>query len=283
MKLKNVNILERHIEKAILAVGVLFGLAVAWRLVLNDPYAVEIASESVTARAVETRVLDVATELDRRLNSQDSSLPDISIAPYYQMFVDRLNYEPQAVALLPPLAEWGVTIQIQESPDQLAKDPPIPQAPDQVTARAGFGVLIGSDLIAQRFGENASQQFAGIIAEQKPRDFSCVAIQSRYDMGSWRAKLRDVSTIPVQWWRDKLLLTDVVDTHRGCIRRASSRQQRHRRWVVEDRNRRGPGVQPWLDCPGDIAQRIDGVPAPAPPRSADGAAYSRVQLAATRD
>lgn len=210
MKLKNVNIFERHIEKAILAVGILFGLIVVWQCVLSDPYAVEVANQRVRPREVETKVLQAATKLERRLNSPTSSLPDIAIPDYFQMFDRHLQFNPTAVALSTPLSQWGITLDVPRVTQALEKDPPIPPAPVEITARAGFGVLVDPSLITQRFGENVSQQFTTIVDPRHPRDFFCVAVQSQYHMGAWRAKLRDESTIRVQWWRDKLLLTDVV-------------------------------------------------------------------------
>ena len=53
MKLKNINAVEQHVEKIVLALAALFSLYVLGFFVLGNPYAVELRGRKLSAAQAE--------------------------------------------------------------------------------------------------------------------------------------------------------------------------------------------------------------------------------------
>lgn len=232
MKLKNVNLVERHLEKAVLAAAVLFGLMVFWVYTLGTPYTAMVANrEGLTPDQVEGVVLEKVEGLERQLNDPVSALPEIPVPPYTEMFRQRVDLRPVLVATLDPLGQPGLAGPFKfDEPTETAFYIPAPPSPVDAAAHASFGVMLGREGLVsslarkqpagsaeagRAYAEQVAGQFASMVPEVVPRDFRYVTVTGAMDWERWRHALRnppegDAAPIPELWWRNLLLITDVV-------------------------------------------------------------------------
>ncbi|MEX2670528.1 MAG: hypothetical protein WD294_00320, partial [Phycisphaeraceae bacterium] len=67
MKTKDAGFVQKHLEKVVLAAGVLFLLVIAAYVFIGNPYAVEVNGQRVAPREAESRVRTLASNLEQRL------------------------------------------------------------------------------------------------------------------------------------------------------------------------------------------------------------------------
>ncbi len=226
MKLKNVNIIELHVEKAIVALSVILSLMIVWSYVLGDPYAATVAQETgVRPDQVKEKIINQVRLLEQKISpGARSPLPDMTVPAYTAMFRERLSRVPISVAHLDPLGDLGLAREIaplDQTDLGLFSTPPTPPAPTRIAAAAGFGVLLPDRELADYFtgrldqittsGQQVAQAYVQLVPQVEPRDFRYVSVAGIYDIRAWQRKLLEGGrAIPDQWRRSSTAFTGVV-------------------------------------------------------------------------
>ncbi len=227
MKRKNIHFVELHVEKFILALGVVFFLVVVWRYALSDPYVVTMRQDRAVAPAeVEMKVLDALAKLTQKIKpGTPSPLPPMTVPAYTSMFQTRLDQAPLSVGQLDPMGQLGLSITERiRGVDAVVADLPVPPAPVQISVRAGFGVLLSPEKLVDHYagGLAGSQRMSGSraqdvanaygrwVATRQPRDFRYVSVGGWFDALAWRRMRPTNGTIPPEQWEVAMSLADVI-------------------------------------------------------------------------
>jgi hypothetical protein len=214
MKIKNVNFIEKHVEKIVLGVGLACALGVLSLYALSDPYYVKVGQgDPLYPADVEMKLQNQAKELERNLNSQSSGLPPITIPPYTATFEFLAHQTPPsprpnliywwASPGLDPMVFW---VEGGEAINRVTYDIPAVPLPTDVVAKANFAKL-GRTSEAQR------AQLEALTHATGPGDFFYVTVSGNFDMGKWRdaimAGKEEKKRIKEEWFRNAYLITFV--------------------------------------------------------------------------
>lgn len=215
MKIKNLNFVEKFIEKIVLVLAVVFALGVIWLKFLGQPYVVEIGGKEAGPGEVESIILDELKGLQTGIDRTDSPIRERDIPKFTDQFVRELERDittfPLEIALGPGGLDPSI---IGDSSGPLQRDFfDVPERPvvTDLNVKQGYGVM------AEHRSSDVQRGFDRLIGTQRPRDFRWVSVSGKFDLGEWRNRLaaenvRDgYQRIPEEWWRPrKLAVTDVV-------------------------------------------------------------------------
>ncbi len=231
MRIKNVNFVEMHVEKIVLALAVLFSAGVVWAYVWGVPYTTPVGADAHAAPdQIEQKVLAEQRQLSQLIGpGSPSPLPDMRVPAYTAMFQRRLQQPPFAAERLDPISQPGLAYNQFRLPDRPIDDQfevPTPNAPLWPKAIAGFGVLRDNNHLTehftqlarraqnpepQQYGQAAAQMFDTLApAKNEPRDFRYVTVAALYNIEAWRQSLEANTAIPDDWWRGNTAIVDVV-------------------------------------------------------------------------
>jgi len=212
MKQKNLNIVQRHVEKAVLGVVLVAALVILYLYVIGSPYNVQIAGQDRAPDEVEDVVYNKAKGLNSRIIATEDPLPDMPVLRYTDEFRDRVNRRLVGVDeySIPP--SWaGIDPDDIGGPIGVVKQTifnvPTPPAPADIKTRSGNAVL------AELEGAVLKAEFEELIGQQVPRDFQYVSVLGLVDLNEWSKLLAagDPETrIPPQWWQGRQLITNVI-------------------------------------------------------------------------
>lgn len=212
MKIKNINIIERHIERVFLGLAVVFAAAVLWIYFGSGPYNVAAVGPetNVAPERVEEVLEGAAKTLSAGLNSNVANLPPMPVPTYTQDFQRRVNRSVAGVNRFDvPLGQPALSTEITGTvdPPPPLYEVPTPPPPREPRPAANHFVLgeIGDAQVLQ--------SYVALIGAQQPRDFHAVSVGASFDMEAWRQRIRSVSEkarIPDDWFRATALVTDVV-------------------------------------------------------------------------
>lgn len=213
MKVKNASFVQMHIEKVILAVGILFFLIAIGVIVFGvilKPYQVELANRTYDQPA---DIIPAQVENAERLKielgqtpeiPEDYEQPDLS-TDYQQM----LEHPVSVAQRLPRIAPEGLTPQAwnPETPPPPSYFLPTPPMVTSIEYKHGFEVLDDTD---SRILQQYAQLWGG--EAQVPADFSYVFVEGEFDMAAWVEALQQDGVdniVPPGIWRNKLGLANV--------------------------------------------------------------------------
>jgi len=212
MKVKNLNFIEKYVEKMVLAVALLFCVGVLWLKSTGTPYRVELDGVGeVGPDQIDDELGKIADDLRRKLAEGEIDrprLPDFTIE-----FVTESKKD-----IAPELFVWD----IGKPPLKVIGDPtwerdflyipPIP-VPSNLAARQGFGVL------ASPTDDRQTPDFIAMLGlrDDRPWDVRWVSVSAEFDLDEWRYNLgakppasSPQQKIPERWWRRKLGIVDVA-------------------------------------------------------------------------
>ncbi len=217
MKMKNVSFVEKHVEKVVLGVGVLFLLAVIWfYAAFAQKIEVKVGNQTTVATPgqIERLVQQETDDLGRRLQNATppEQLVNMQVPPYADELKTKITAPVTTIARLPgPLGATGLDRTILGVGGQgmdAAVKYNIPKLPalEKPVARADFAVLAEIDQPRLRAA------WLRILNQEAPGDFRYVSVASAFDMGEWQKSLRQGGQprIPEEWWRGQLLVTEVT-------------------------------------------------------------------------
>lgn len=214
MRLKNLNLFEKYVEKAVLALGGLYALFVLWFFVIGSPHAVELNALHKTLKPgeIEDAILVETKDLDRRISSKEPPFKQLDVPPYTDEFRARLTRPLIPVDSFETIfGRPGVAIDSIVVPIPKLYWVSTPPAPSGLIWDTGFGVL------AEPENPAIVSDFEQIIGTQKPRDFRWVSVSAQFNMKQWREYLEATPSdsnkyikITKNLWRDRLIVTDVI-------------------------------------------------------------------------
>lgn len=211
MKIKNINIFERYIERVFLGLAVLFAGAVVWFYFASSPYSVaEVGPErNIPPSRAEEVLGDAAKKLSAGLNAPSHSLPPMPVPNYTQDFQRRVNRSVANVNRYDvPLGQFGLDkTLVQPPPPPPLYEVPTPPPPRDPRPQANHFVL------DDRQSEDVRQSYIALIGPQVPRDFWGVSVMATFDMDAWRQRVRSApekARIQDDLIRGSALITDVV-------------------------------------------------------------------------
>lgn len=209
MKLKNINAFEKHVDKAVIAVAVLFMLFVVWAYVVSDRFP--------AAQTIDDEVLSIAERLEERLNDPaPEELTGFQVPEYADQFVATINEPLTPVSpvedidanrlALPALAGFGVMIDDVQGPTGQPRYRPLDiQAPVELAVRSELVTL----------DPTQEQAVLEAVGGQAPYDTPLVSVAARLDMQSIVDQLQrrpadlNVNPVPEQWLRETFTILDV--------------------------------------------------------------------------
>lgn len=217
MKIKNLNFLEKHIEKIVIGIGLVFFLLVVWSFVLGQPYTVTVitrmGTKTVTPDQVEVMIRDQARKLENDYKKTETPFDEIPLPRWTDDFRDRMTGRFLPVdRLAMPFSSAGLDKKLGEgdpipTPMRVV---PLPPTATAIAPQADYAVL------AAPADEQTAKQYAELVGNLKePRDIRYVSVAATFDMEQWRDRLKapDASPdqrIPEDWWRSRLFITDVI-------------------------------------------------------------------------
>lgn len=217
MRLKNLNLFEKYVEKAVLALGGLYALCVLWFFVIGSPHAVELRAlhETFKPGEIENAIREESDGLDRRISSREPPFKTLEVPPYTDEFRGRLTRPLIPVDSFKTFFNLSGltedTVIDGGGGDPLIYYVPVPPTPTSLIWDTGFGVLAEPENVA------LVSKFESLIGNQKPRDFRWVSVSAQFSMKDWRTRLEAETPdkdkyikIPKSLWRDRLIITDVI-------------------------------------------------------------------------
>ncbi|MFI4862023.1 MAG: hypothetical protein ACIAXF_15255 [Phycisphaerales bacterium JB063] len=217
MKLKNASFFQLHIEKIVLAAGVLFLLVAVAVVVFGavlKPYQVELGSQTFDDPSeVPPFLVDRAGVLEAGLKNTSPVPPGVDegyTAPdlgtnYEQM----LNQPLLQSAAFAPISQMGLTGSMVNPVDPDAPEYYLPTPPmvAETHVKYGFEVLDTTD-------RTVRQAYETLWGESRtPADFSYVFIEGQFDMYDWIERLESdndtMASVPPGIWEQKLGLATV--------------------------------------------------------------------------
>jgi hypothetical protein len=211
MKLKGLDLLEKHVEKIVLAATVVLLAYVGTTQVLTDPNAVRIDNEEVSPDEVDRRLRVAAERLDAQLNSDRAvDLPPVES-------VENLFRERRDLGIVQSqrAVPWGSRYHIDVTGMEGTTT-----SPDAVFAEFTPAVLDAPLVHAEVYNIDPLQfeetpELAAEFAPGQPLDMRAVTIETVLDPERLREVLdrgRDDETlhkIPLTWYEDDLYIVDV--------------------------------------------------------------------------
>jgi len=216
MKIKGVNIFERHGEKAFLAlVTLIFAVVVVWQFALGGN-TVRVAGQQ--SAPIDQAYEQLARVAEGKLGQMQQEEPDPRIPERVPDALARLDdalaYRGPDGALPVPLglpiagvSEGGFTPG-EDAPSIVVRaiDPPTPE-----NARAGAHAATIDPLVVAR-----TPELEPFVPAAQPHDLRAVSVAANFDAGSLLESLREdpdgdgpMRAVPEPWWRGRIEILDV--------------------------------------------------------------------------
>ena len=208
MKLKNVKPIEKHLEKAILGITVVFALFIAYMYLLGNPHEVNLGQQTVGPDEVEDLIFDQAKRLDMALGSEKPSPQlDVNIPNYTENFAGRhrtlLMSQPRFMAMNVPAKIGRIDRDVTDRPFAVPQVP----SPRVVAAEAELGTLAFEQVQQQA-------ELIEAIGPEPPFDVAWVSLLGQFNMAQMLEELTkdtgDAEPLPDEWWRNTFALADIV-------------------------------------------------------------------------
>src|SRR5690606_33981160 len=115
MKLKDVGFFQQHLEKLILAGGLLFLLVVG--LFSLNAYTVEVNGREHSPAELEGLIIETAESLRAGLASNQTNIPEHPMPPHAELFQQRLADPLLEMPVLPPVGLSGLAMNVITPPE----------------------------------------------------------------------------------------------------------------------------------------------------------------------
>lgn len=209
MNPKDSGFFQKNIEKLVLGVSALLLLVAAYWFLMSNPFPVEVGGRAIGPTEIKDRVQTRVNDLDKKLDSPDSALPDRPIPAYSEAFVKDMAQKPTTMTELMPLAQAGLGTELGlgnegELPTLSLPRPPIAE---NILTRKGHAVL-GDNIPTRQL-----QDLIRLVGNNEPKDFTYVSVAATFDMDEWIERLQSGdkdSRIPPRWWNSMIGISGVM-------------------------------------------------------------------------
>lgn len=206
MKIKNVNLIERHIEKVFIAISLAVLIFTVWTYGLNTPNTAYIDGQNLKPGEIDPAIETRANALNQQINSNDvpQALQDLKIANYTERYFDRISQKIAPVEKFNKLnaaAYFGVDDETDSTPRYV---PTVP-APVIVAVQPDLGAI---SQIA--FSDN--EGLADLFTPGVPTDLSWISLVGQFDLHEMRKELLTPSSqgvfvqIDRNWWETQFAI-----------------------------------------------------------------------------
>lgn len=223
MKLKGINIFERHVEKLVLAIFFVVLLAMVALQFLSSPNAVEVSGRKVPPEQARNEVKVKAEQKIAQLaqTTIPDSIPE-RIPSVRERFDEALRADP-APRTIVAFGEPRVVLEgaatagavdipvIDESSVFAAIEPPAPTKPIAALVEGAIDPLVV---------EMYRDRLSSYVPLEQPYDVHAVSVQFAFDAEAYRDALTrpaaGATPVPQQWWLDRgeLVHVDLVRQRR---------------------------------------------------------------------
>lgn len=211
MKVKNLNFVEKYIEKIIVVVAVVFFVAVLVFKFIGEPYEVKLAGGKVSPGQIGPKLKQEVGRLARELERTDIPFEIPEVLPFADQHQRSMGEKLDgALHDSIPFGPRGLAVRVDFKTQQEQFFLPVPAAPTQPKARQSYGVLGG------QMDAVENQKWNRRIGNSMPRDFRWVSVSAEFDLGAWRLLLGSeppvpgMQLIPDEWVRETIGIGDVV-------------------------------------------------------------------------
>ena len=213
-RIKDASFIQLHIEKLILAFGVLvFGVGV-FLFVLGNPFAIEVNRQAYDKPADAVDVLKrTDSSLEAGLQNPDP-LEEIVIPNFLEDFMAMKEQPVDADMQLTSLSNPGLTLQsvYPTDPEPSRYALVYPPAPKNITH------VSGTDVLDKDFDPKATATFYELWGKeiQEPGDFAMFIAAGEFDIYQWITRLKEESKedgaiqIPAGIWAQRFGIAGVV-------------------------------------------------------------------------
>lgn len=214
MKIKNINIAERHLEKVIVGLCALAAIYFLYVYAISGSYQVTVNNATKSPNELEAEIRNASTSLKRALETAPvpDLLQNLEVAPYAQNFRERFerpiladvfSYETPIglPGLEPKIVGNGPAVQSRNYAVT------VPPPPTGIRTRADFAKLTVSP------DSRHYEELTNIVGQSEPYDFWYVSVQAQFDMGLWRRRQNSEPpgvAVPQDWARDSSYVVDVT-------------------------------------------------------------------------
>lgn len=219
MKVKNVNVVEKHLEKLVVLLCLL-GLGYSiWAYAVSNPFTVAVDGRPIDVGEVDQEVLTAAQRLEGEIKKPaHSELTQLRPPDYPQQFTERFT------SSLAPQIDAYNALAFSENPNILGKTrvdtsrnptyhvPQVP-APDDVQVACGLGTVEPTGSNPPLTAQTHPQTMA--LLSPAPYDLQWISLSCQFDAKALRESLSvvpsdpNINKIPMEWWRTTLAMVDV--------------------------------------------------------------------------
>jgi len=199
MKIKNVSLIEQHIEKIFIGIALIVLLFVMWFYGLNTPNTAFIDGQLLKPSEIDPTIERRANALNQQINSNNipQALEELKITDYTQLFFDRINQKLTTATNLPPLnpiADVGIDDNV------LGRHKYVPVVPAPVIVAVQPDIAAISPIVV-RDNDDLKKRFP----PGTPFDISWISLVAHFDLIEMRKELLTPSTeeyyqIDRNWW-----------------------------------------------------------------------------------
>ncbi len=213
-RIKDASFIQLHIEKLILAVGLLVFAVGVFLFVLGNPFAIELNRQTYDDPAQAVNVLVRTDEALERGLQDPKPLPEIETPEFRENFIamidQRIDSESRLASLSNPGLTEGATYPDRPEPSRYTLVyPPAPKNIKHVS---------GTDVLDKEFNLAATKQFFELWGKDldEPGDFTMFIASGEFDIYEWVTRLQaDPKTpgdikIPVGIWAQRFGIAGVA-------------------------------------------------------------------------
>ncbi|MEM9882825.1 MAG: hypothetical protein AAF800_07905 [Planctomycetota bacterium] len=209
MNNKDFGLLQRHVEKLVLGVGVLVLLGVgATQFLLGEPNAVELDNQTVAPGDIADVVEAKAERLDARLGGASNVEPRV-IPGYARVFVDTYRLPVATDQRLSPIDSGPLAdaVTLEVSPEYPEVVLPTPPVPTDLLVKQGHGVLADT-------GDRRAAQILEMVGNPAPADFQYVTVRATFSFEELQRRYESPDVPEANrpnrgLWADRLAVTSV--------------------------------------------------------------------------
>lgn len=213
-RIKDASFIQQHIEKLILAAGVLVFAVAAFLFVIGNPFAIEVNRQTYTDPNEAVSVLVRGDEQLERGLQEPKPLPEVETPPFSADFIAMMQRPVDLERLVAGLGDPGLTTGAvyPDIPEPSRYALVYPPAPKNITHK------FGTDVLDKEFDEKLAAALFKLWGKEpnEPGDFSMFIAAGEFDIWQWISRLKATPTgdeeikIPAGIWAQRFGIAGVA-------------------------------------------------------------------------
>ena len=213
-RIKDASFLQQHIEKLVLAVGLLVLLIAVFLFVMGNPFAVKVNGQAQNSPQDAVDFLDRTNTRIKNGLADSKPLPVVITPDFSAAFLETLNRDIDLDRLVEGMGDPGITLggvypDIPKPSRYTLAYPPVPK---------NIKNKYGTDVLDKEFDPEAAEAFFKLWDKQpdEPGDFTMFVASGDFDIWEWVQRLKAEPTgdeeikIPGGIWAQRFGIAGVV-------------------------------------------------------------------------